>query len=1000
MMFKNLLFLSALTLCSSTAFGQNGKSVAHVFQNRLNDKGQMERIAVPVEQTAVSPAMVVNQVAEQDDTPMTLDNVNGEVISRPMTPAEVQQYKLRVSRRTADNNIFVSYTIEGVAMTFEVLSEDEKTCQVGVGEGNSAGYDDAAIDHDYDGVITIPEEAKGYKVVQIGNGAFFSCSKVKAVHIPNTVKTICYSSFRNCRALHQFIVPASVEDIHTWVTCGSTDLELIEVSTNNPVYNSQYNCNGIVKTETLELIMGCKATTLADYGIKSIGSGAFTDCSTLTSMYIPETVSWIGGQAFQGCTSLATITVNFWNPTIDSRDNCNCIIRTSTNELWVGAIQSVIPESVTSIRSYAFSGRYGIETINLPKDITSIGYVAFSGCPDVKKVIARMPQAFDVDQYTFNGIYDKATLYVPKGTKTDYQSKTGWGSFKEIVELDENDNPVEDETEFTAKTIEGVEMQFKVLDATAKTCQAGLIINSSTSSSSDACVNTSTTGTITIPSEVNGYKVVRIAQSAFYGVTKATAIIIPNTVESIGKFAFAYCPSMQEFYLPASVTQLDNYALADATGRTVMRVDPANPVFDSRNNCNGIIETATNNLVAGCVTTVIPNTVKSITNAFFSNNDVKTIHIPASVENINGQAFSYCYYLERLNVESGNPVFDSRNNCGAVIETATNKLVRFAGKSFIPATVTAIGGSAIEGNNLLEKLEIPSSVTSIGSYAFYNCYKLYQVTSRIEKPFEVAKTTFNVSYEKYPEFLYVPAGTKDTYMATSYWNMFTNIEELGSETTITIDPLPDNNSNFSEDLTGDEDLSNTNVDNILFTLNSSNGDGYDSTEGCVVVNTTMTEAEIDAIDMSTVGTPEFAEQFTGMVIAIKAGRGSISIDMQSLGSHALGVKIGGGASVKLLHQNRNTIVINYNVAEDTYVLLYAIESDNTGAPLRSASIDENSLKIYSVSWERSGDYNPTGISTVNTTNNAATTMYTTDGRRLAQPIKGVNIINGHKVVIK
>ena len=122
--------------------------------------------------------------------------------------------------------------------------------------------------------------------------------------------------------------------------------------------------------------------------------------------------------------------------------------------------------------------------------------------------------------------------------------------------------------------------------------------------------------------------------------------------------------------------------------------------------------------------------------------------------------------------------------------------------------------------------------------------------------------------------------------------------------------------------------------------------------------------------------------------------------MQSLGSHALGVKIGGGASVKLLHQDRNTIVINYNVAEDTYVLLYAIESDNTGAPLRSASIDENSLKIYSVSWERSGDYNPTGVSTVNTTNNAATTMYTTDGRRLAQPIKGVNIINGHKVVIK
>ena len=1002
---KHLLFVWVATFCSLTAFAQENKSTRIVIQNQMDTNGKVVQIAVPTEEAMQVPRMAATeQTTEMDNLPKTLDSVDGVVVSRHMTPEEAQRYKLRAKRRAEaeDNHIFVSNTEEGVAMTFKVLSENEKTCQVGVGEGNSAGTSDAAIDRNYDGVVTIPSEAKGYTVVQIGNGAFYYCTNVKGINLPNTIKNINFCAFNDCRSLTSLFIPASVEYIHTFAAGGIINMEVIEVDPANSVYDSRNNCNAIIKTSNVSLVVGCKMTNIFE-GVKEIGSGAFTECTSLTAVHIPSTVTYIGGQAFQYCRNLATITVASNNAVLDSRDNCNAIIKTSTNELWVGSTMGTIPASVTGIRYYAFSGRDNMGTVTIPKDVASIGNYAFAYNKGMDKVMSWIPVPFDVDEKTFYGSYDNTPLYVPKDTKSDYQSKIGWGLFKTITEMDENGNPIEDETEFEAETVEGVTMKFKVLDTEMKTCQAGLIENSTSSSSSDACVSTSTTGTITIPATVKGYTVVKIAQSAFYGVYKATQIIIPNTIESIGDFAFSSCNSMPEINIPASVTKLSNYALANATGRTKITVDKANPVYDSRDNSNAVIETASNKLVFGCATTIIPESVEAIGHgAFFGCSDAKSFVIPKKVQNFGSQSFSYCYNLETLTVADSNPTFDSRDNCNAVIETATNKVVKMGALSFIPKDATTIAYHALEGNSMVEKLEIPAGVTTIEDCALYNCHNLYQVISHIKTPFVISDNAITNGYQDYPEFLYVPAGTKALYKETPSWNLFTNIEELGSETTIEIEPLPDNTSNFSEDLTGDEDLSNTEVDNILFTLNQDNGDGYDSTEGCIIVNTTMKQDEIDALDMSQVGTPEFAAQFTGMVIAVKAGRGSISIDMQSLGSHALGVKIGGGASVKLTHVSRDVIAINYNVAEDTYVLIYAIASDDSAVPMRGASVDDNSLKIYSVAWNHTGDYDATlGIETVKDSENPVNdqpVVYSLDGRYQTLPAKGVVIINGKKVI--
>ena len=993
---KTLLMLGVLTLSSMTAFGQSGASNSDVLQTRLDKHGKMTQVTISVPQSqraATLSYFSAQQQAEQEKMPMTKDVVDGFEISRHMTPAEAEQYKLRIQKRASDNNIFTAYTDEGQVLTFKVLDENAKTCQVGVGEGNTASYDDCATERDYEGTLTIPSEVKGYTVVAIGNAAFWGC-KFSAINIPNTVKSLNYRCLTNCPKLTALSIPSSVEEMDTWTAPGCYALERITVDAANATFKDG-GVNAIIKIAGNVLYQGCKTTVIPDY-VEEIGGGAFTECTALTAVNIPVNVSYIHSQAFQGCTNVTSVTVDAGNTNYNSKGGCNAIIN-SSNVLIFGCRNTVIPETVTGIGYAAFNGQ-PIKSVTLPQGVTMIGGIAFAWCTELTQIISKAmtpPQALD---YCFNGDYDRATLYVPEGTMVAYRSAIEWSKFTTVTELDPNGNPIVDETEFTALTTEGVEMKFKVLDKTAKTCQVGWHEGNGSWSGADACIDKNTSGPVTIPSEANGYKVVKIAGAAFYSCSSITQVTIPNTVEEIDWFAFSYTISMPALHIPASVTKISNRALAHPTGRTTLTVDAANPIYKSESN--GIIEKATNKLVAGCATTVIPSTVTALdAAAFYGCGDVKSIELPGSIEAIGNQAFSYCYYLERLNI-SGSTKYDSRNNCGAIIETATNKMVKAGGKMFIPATVTTICQDAIEGCYVLETLEIPANVTAIENYAIDYCSKLNQVISHIQDPFEIGKSAICKSYESYPEFLYVPAGCKDKYMATSSWNLFTNIEELGSETTVELDPLPENTTNFSTTLPGAGSLSGTTVDNILFTLKSSNGDGYDETKGCVTVMTTMSDAEMDALDVSMVGTPEFIDKFTGLTFAVKAGRGSITIDLQSLGGYSLGVKIGGGAVVKIQHADRNTVVINYNVAEDTYVLLYARNADGSAPALRAASAEDEGLDIYSIAWDRTGDYDPnydpSGINTVNTKQETITTVYLLDGRRLTEPTKGVVIIRNNR----
>ena len=227
---------------------------------------------------------------------------------------------------------------------------------------------------------------------------------------------------------------------------------------------------------------------------------------------------------------------------------------------------------------------------------------------------------------------------------------------------------------------------------------------------------------VTIPNSVT-----TIGYRAFEGCD-LTEITIPHSVTQIGEFAF-FSNEFTTITIPSSVTKIGEGAFAGCDFLIRMVVESGNPVYDSRNNCNAIIETGTNTLVAGCQKTLIPGDVNAIaTDAFGWDEYITSVTIPKSVTKISNFAFVSCESLSSIVVEAGNPVYDSRNNCNTIIETGTNTLVVGCKNTVIPESVTKIGNGAFWGSRKLTSITIPENVTAIETAAFSHCESLTTIT--------------------------------------------------------------------------------------------------------------------------------------------------------------------------------------------------------------------------------------------------------------------------------
>ena len=407
---------------------------------------------------------------------------------------------------------------------------------------------------------------------------------------------------------------------------------------------------------------------------RAFATSASYQSSRLRSVFIPSSVTQMGSGAFYNCLNLEEVIVEDGNPTYDSREGCNGIIETSTNTILFGSKNTIIKPSVSAIADEAFLG-VNVGNITIPNTIISMGTNAF-----------------------YNSIISTITI--------DNQTLLNSGTSVQSWLKPSNKCQVIIGDSVTSIGTSGFSSCNKIssitLSNSVTTC-GGYCFSSCDALSSVNFSNTS---------------LISLGERAFSTCQSLSSITLPNTLTTIGTYGFYNCSGLTSIVIPDNVTEITANLLYNCKNLSAVTIGSSVTRIRSYafNYCSNL------------TTINIPDNVKTLDTSAIEYCGVKTLTIGSGTTSISESNLLRGCNLSSITIDNANTVYDSRNNCNAIIKKSGNKLLRGCYTTVIPSNVVSIGTSAFTQCTGLTEIIIPDSVTSIGASAFTSCNNATGIT--------------------------------------------------------------------------------------------------------------------------------------------------------------------------------------------------------------------------------------------------------------------------------